>query len=340
MKRFWLFRSNLRIVEGYHIYKILEDFKNNCWDFYLLQGIYYLENNYFDEFVVFRLNPKGRRLQDIVFDINGKKFIQKWVDSFKEVYKYSSPDITMFRGGFLEYDEVVKENPVYFGKKLYLGAGRRLFPQYGGKYDVILLESERDFNKSYNCISFYKTANPNIFKPLFNQTKKYDLCLGCNYTQQKYKGQEFFISSISKSSFLKGLKIVHAGNEPDVGKELCRKYSVDNIEFVGWLERTELNKLLNQSKVGIVTSNLVDGCPRISTEILMSGTPLLIRDQTRLLRYYKQSGVVEFNDKNIEKKIIEVFSENENLVKEVMAIVNTRLSISTICRKNLDMWKV
>lgn len=337
MRRFWIFRSNLRILENYYNCKNLEDFKSKCWDFYLLQGLWYLENGYFDEFVVFRLGLKGSKLADIIFDINSRKFIQRWVNSFKEVYRYPSPDISFFRGGFPQYDEVVRENPRHFGKTLYLGAGKRLFPQYGGKYDTILLESELDFNNNHNCSPFYKTANPNIFKPLNINSKKYDLCWPNNFSQIRYKGQQFFISSISKSKLLRSLKIVHCGNSLEVGNKLCKKYNVNNIEFKGWLERPELNKLLNQSKFGIVTSNQSDGCPRISTEILTSGTPLLIRNQTRILDHYKENGVVEFDDINVETKIKEALLHHTKLHTKLLSSLE-KFSFDIICKKNWKIW--
>ena len=191
MRTIWLFRSNILELEYYHKYRDLETFENNCHDFYLLMLIWFLRNDCFDEAIVWRLSK--RKTRDIVFDVNGKKFIQRWVKSFKEVYEYPKPNISLFRGGFPEYDEVVREDFSFFNKKIYLGAGRRLFPQYGGKYDTILLEDERDFNKSYNYLPFYKTANPRIFKSLNFETKKYDLSWICNFTQMRHKGQKFFI---------------------------------------------------------------------------------------------------------------------------------------------------
>jgi hypothetical protein len=99
-KIFWLFRANLRQKESYHELKNLEDFKNNCWDWYLIQGIWFLENNIFDEVVIWRLQPKEIQ-NDLVFVINEKKFIQRWVQNFNEVFNYSKPDISFFRGGFV-----------------------------------------------------------------------------------------------------------------------------------------------------------------------------------------------------------------------------------------------
>ena len=337
MKSLWIFRSNIRDLEYYHQYRFLQEFKEKCHDFYLLQGIFYLESDFVDEVIVWRLQPK-KRVKDLVFNIHGKKFIQKFVDDFSECLKFPKPFITLWRGGFPEYDNLTKKHYKFFGSRsLYLGAGKRLFPQYGGMYDVILLEDERDFNKSFKCFPFYKTANSNIFRAV-SLPKKYDICWVCNFSQIRYKGQEFFISAISKSKFLKSLRIVHAGNKPEVGKKLCKKYNVDNIEFKGWLDRIALSTTLNGSKIGIVTSNQVDGCPRVSTEILMTGTPLLVRDETRLLCYYKKNGAIEFSDQNISKKIKMVFSNYNDYYVKLQASIESTFSLESICRMNWKLW--
>lgn len=336
MRRFYLFRSDLRILEKYHQYKTSDDFKKFCWDYYLLQGIYFLENNYFDEVIIWRLQPKKHQ-QDIIFNINGKQFIQRWVDDFKEVFKYPKPLISFFRGGFKSYCKITKLNPKFFGVKLYLGASKRFIPEYGGIYDKILVESEKELKTIPDSIPFYKTANPNIFKPLVLK-KKYNICWPNNFTQINYKGQEFFISIIRSCPYLKSLKIVHVGNKPEIGMKICKKYNVKNIEFKGHVDRFELNKILNQSKFGLVTSNLNDGCPRISTEILMSGTPLIIREHTKLLKYYKQKGVVEFNDKNIIKRIRFSMKHYSKFSNEVLESVKEKLSFSEVCEKNIDLW--
>lgn len=337
MRSLWIFRSNIRDLEYYHRYRFLQEFKEKCHDFYLLQGIFYLEHEFVDEVVIWRLQPK-KKVKDIVFNIRGKEFIQKFVDDFSECLKFPKPFVTLWRGGFWEYDKLTKKHHKFFGSRsLYLGAGRRLFPQYGGKYDIILLEDERDFNKSFKCLPFYKTANPKIFRPISSK-KKYDVCWVCNFSQVRHKGHEFFVSSVSKSKFLKSLKIVHVGNKPEVGRKLCKKYNVNNIEFRGWSSRTTLNMVLNGSRIGIVTSNQVDGCPRVSTEVLMSGIPLLIRDETRLLSYYKKNGAVEFNSKNVSEKIKTVLSNYDDYYIELQASIDNNFSLNIICRMNWKLW--
>jgi len=337
MKRiFWLFRTNLRNLEYYHAYKNSNVFKEKCHDFYLLQGIWFLENDIFDEVIIWRLQPKGKNIKDIIFNINGKLFIQRFVKNFNECFNYEKPMITFFRGGFRDYCDLIRKDKKFFGRSLYLGAGKRIYPIFGGVYDKILIESEKDENPKFNTIPFYKTSNQNIFKPL-NLVKKYDICWICNFTQIKQKGQGFFINEISKSNYLKKIRIVHIGNEEKLGKKLCDKYNVYNIEFLGKLEREKINEILNQSKIGIVTSNKSDGCPRISTEILSSGTPLLIRDQTRLLDIYKTFGVVQFNDKDLNYKTEYAFKKYEKLKKFLLSNFEI-FDIDNVCKNNLKLW--
>jgi hypothetical protein len=333
MKRLYIFRTNLKNLEYYHNFKDLETFKLKCHDFYLLQGIWFLENNYFDEVIIWRQSDK--KIEDIIFNVNGKQFIQRWVFNFNEVLKYPKPDISFFRGGFPEFCEVTKKNPKFFGLKLYLGAGPRLLPKYGGIYDKILIEDEKD-NVQSNCVPFYKTTNHNIFKPL-NLQKKYDICLVSNIKQPR-KGTEFIINEISKSKFLKSLNICHLGEYSNIGIELCKKLNVININFLGYKDKEEMNYILNQSKFGLVSANRNDGCPRVITEILTSGTPLLIRDQTRLLNYYKQFGVVEFSNLNFEDQLKYMFNDYPILTKKLNDNLD-RFSMEKICILNLNLWK-
>ncbi len=333
MRRFWLFRSNIRDLEYYHSFNDLETFEKMCHDFYLLMGLWFLKKDIFDEVIIWRIAHK--KIPDIVFEINGKKFIQKFCISFDECLNYPKPMASIFRGGFPEYDDVVKKDPSAFGMKFYLAAGKRLYPKDEKLYDKVLIESEED-NRG-NDIRFYKTCNPNIFYPIPSLRKIYDLCWICNNTQIRHKGQEFFISSISKNDYLKSLKIIHIGNKPEIGLELCKKYGVDNIRFIGQAERYDINVFLNFSKFGIVTSNKEDGCPRVSTEVLCSGTPLIIRDQTRLLNFYKESGVVLFNDKSLNEAVAYAMIHYNKLKKD-LDNYSHMFSIDTICGMNINAW--
>lgn len=337
MRTFYLFRTNLRNLEYYHSITDLDEFKKKCHDFYLLHGIWFLENNIFDRVIVWRLKPKDIEKCMIVFNVNGKEFIQMFVSDFRDCFNFGKPDITFFRGGFKEYCDITKLDPKFFGMKLYLGASKRVFPQYGGVYDKILVESESNFDKRFTCVPFYKTANSNIFYPIVDSKKDYDICTVSNFEQARFKGQEFLIDHISRHDFLKSLKVVHVGNKPEVGRQLCRKYGVINIDFKGSVPREEVNEILNRSKFGIMTSDEVDGCPRITTEIIMSGTPLLIRERTRLLNFYKYRNVVEFNDNNL-FEVVKKSMNNFNTLKEAALNEINNLSMDNICKKNIELW--
>lgn len=331
MKIFWLFRTNLRKYEYYHSIDNLEQFKKECHDFYLLMGIWMLENTELQEFVVWRLKHRPDHWLEIIFNIKGKRFIQRFVNDFNECFSWApSPDITFFRGGFPEYAKPTKAHAKHFGLKLYYGAGQRIQPQYGGVYDKILVEDERDYGP--NTIPFYKTANPNIFHPM-DLERKWDICWPCNFAQLKYKGQRWFIKQIAKSGYLKKLKILHIGDKPDIGKELCKKYNVNNVDFKGWMTRQELNKYLNQSKIGLVTSNELDGSPRVITEILCSGIPLLKRIDTRaIMKYLNSATFTGYNTDKENRFKIDYLSEKSDLdLGDV--------SMDHVCRKNLELWK-
>lgn len=341
MRIFWLFRSNIRHLEYYHQYETLEEFEKNCHDFYMLLGIWLLRNNHTDTFIVWRLSKNPPK--NIDFIVDGKLYSQRWVKNFAEVFNYPQPQMSLFRGGFKEYDTVTKQNPAHFGLKLYLATGRRIYPQWEGKYDVFLQEDPTDFRKGYTCLPFYKTASPDIFYPIPDgqidwPDTNIDICWPCNFAQIRHKGQEDFIRAVSQSSYLKTLRIVHCGNKPKVGKQLCEKYGVKNIEFMGEVDRPTLNEVLNKSEFGLCMSNKVDGCPRIVTEILMSGTPLILRNETRLIDSYKKNGVVEVNLGNIEKKIIRAFQDYHQLRREVEYAIKNTISFDQICRKNISRW--
>jgi len=331
INRFYLFRSNIKELEYYHKYKDLYEFERYCHDFYMLFPMELLRNDIMDEVVIYRFSDIER--QPIQFEINSKPYTQKWIRHLDDIFKDPSATMTFWRGGFTEYDNMINKNPKFFGRMLYLAASKRIVPT-NNKYDNVLIESDNDSSTS-NSKPFYKTVNPNIFKPL-NLKPEYDLCWICNFSQISQKGQEWFIKKISESKRLRKLKILHLGNNPSIGAKLSTSYGINNITFADWKPREEINEYLNKSRFGIVTSNMNDGCPRTSTEILGSGTPLLVRDQTRLLSYYKTHGVVVFSE-NPEETIINSVTNYDYYKQDLLDTMDT-LSMKTICMKNFDLW--
>ena len=339
--KMWLFRSNLRPLENYHSIEDIETFKEECHDFYVLQLIWYLENEFIDEGIVWRLRPlsEHKTISNKHWKVNGKWFSQVWVDEFEEALEQNTlaTDISFFRGGFPEYDRLTKHKSKHkLGTKLYLGAGQRVYPKYGGKYDKILFEEEVTFGK--NSVPFFKTAQSNIFYPkLPMATPLFDICYIANFSQLSYKGQEKFIKQVADSEYLQSLRIVHLGNKPEIGTALCDKYNVYNIQFKGWVDRDESNNIINSSKFGLVYSNQTDGSPRVISEILSTGTPLFISDQTRALNYYRCPGVISFNDADFER-VVKVGMEHHFLIKEQAMKSRRRFSMDLICQRNWKEW--
>lgn len=335
-KVLWIFRTNLRPLEYYHKFREINEFKTYCHDFYLLMGLWYIENDVFDEVVVWRLKPKDQEVRDIAFNVREKIFTQKFTDSFYKVVELPTPTISLFRGGFQEYCMITKRQPAHFGTSLYLGAGRRVFPQYGGRYKKVLVESDEDLNHSLT-VPFFKTANNKIFYPFKINDLKYDLCWICNFTEVNYKGQEYFIEQVSRSKYLKSLNIIHIGNEPNKGVEFSKRFGVSNINFLGYLSRPEINTFLNQSRLAIITSDENDGSPRVITEVLASCIPLLIREKTRVLSFYKEKGVVEFKDNELEDKAKYAFTNRNSLRQQLLENLDT-ISLGQICVLNYRIW--
>jgi NurA-like 5'-3' nuclease len=108
---------------------------------------------------------------------------------------------------------------------------------------------------------------------------------------------------------------------------------------MGEVNRPRLNEILNLSAFGLNMSNQVDGCPRVSTEVLMSGTPLIVRGTVRLLNYYKKRGVIEINESNFVNKIMSAFKNYDQHRKEIREAIQGDLSFETNNKKNIDIWR-
>jgi len=353
MKIFYLFRSNLRHPEYYHKYKTLSEFEYNCHDFYLLFPLELLKMGKYDKVIIWRLTDIPR--DDIVFKFKneiGTKgiFIQKFCTrSFDEAFSLPRPDVSVFRGGFQEYDSVINKIPGFFGKTFYLGASRRLTPQYGGEYDIILYESELDLSSTESKSKFifkrfFKTTNPKIFYHDDNIKPEFDIIWPWKYTSDHRKGEHFFLESIKKHSGLHGLrqlKIYHCGNEPKKAKKLFDSYGVSNIICDDIKHYHDMSDIINNGICGLLTSDKEDGCPRLSTEILSCCVPLLIRNKTRLLDYYNGFGRFNYIDGNdLYNKFMFIKENRSEIVDRLKIRVRKDLSLREICNMNVKEWEI
>ncbi len=212
-------------------------------------------------------------------------FIERWVPSFLTYKGRFNPDVIFCRGGFMEYHSVLQRFPQAI--KIYYGAGRRFLPQKGfHAYDIILQDSpeqveicKKQFPKLLTTL-FIKPAADNLFYPMWDVEKEYDVCFSANGAQP-FKGHDFVYSTVPKD-----LKLLNLGNNPR-----HFKYP-DNVTSYRVL-RPEMAKNIAKCRVGIVTvSSDIDSCPRVIPELLACGIPIVVLDGVRFWREkYIVSGV-------------------------------------------------
>lgn len=272
---------------------------------------------------------------------NGKRkvrytenFIERWIPNFK-ITKYDfKPDVIFTRGGFKSYDPILKRNSKAF--KIYYGAGRRFYPRkMFSDYDLILvdtskqLKSVRELFPTIKSDLIVKPVAENIFKPISNKEKKYDIILVGNYNLKVNKGHDFAFERIPKH-----YKILCAGIVP---KKIRRKYP--NVEFTGWLPRKRLPELYAQSKVAIVCCGTVDSCPRVIPEAIACNCPILVLDRINFShkKYINEQTGILTNENNFVKDLIKMIGDYKQFSPSVYYKNNLSLEISS--KKILELIK-
>ena len=200
--------------------------------------------------------------------------IERWIPIFDFYNSNFIPDIIFCRGGFKEYHTILKR----FSKaiKLYYGAGRRFLPQSGfSDYDIILQDSpeqveicKQKFPKALTTL-FVKPAPDNLFYPIPEIKKEYDICFIANGSQN-FKGHFFVYDTIPP-----WFTLLNLGNNP-----YNFRYP-DNVTSYRLL-KSEMPKNIAKCKMGIVAvSAEIDSCPRVIAELLACGLPIVVLDTVR-----------------------------------------------------------
>lgn len=221
-------------------------------------------------------------------------FTERWIKDFKHSYKYDfDPDVIFCRGGFSEYDHIIKKYPDAI--KVYYGAGRRFLPN-NSKYDLILQDSKEQLKEcrkvfpSIPSTTFIKPAADNIFYPMPIE-KDYDVVFPANGSQEKLKGHQFVYDKIDHKKY----SVLNLGNKGKIKPpSLVHRYRV---------KRTMMPESLQRAKVGLVCSvNKVDSCPRVIPEMLACDIPIIclkgIRFQEDLYMNEKTGLVVDKKEVN------------------------------------------
>jgi len=204
-------------------------------------------------------------------------FVERWVPSFTTYQPNFCPDVIFCRGGFPEYHEVLHRFP--FAIKIYYGAGRRFLPQPGYfDYDIILQDSHEQveickekFPKPLTTL-FIKPAADNIFYPMSEVEKEYDVCFPANGAQH-FKGHDFVYPTVPKD-----IKLLNLGNNP-------KKFKYpDNVTSYRVL-RPKMAENIAKCKVGIMASRAeIDSCPRVIPEMLACNVPVVALSRVKFWR--------------------------------------------------------
>lgn len=207
-------------------------------------------------------------------------FAEKWLPSFKKRKHDFNPDVIFCRGGFPEYDTVLRRNPDAF--KIYYGAGYRGIPpiKQFQNYDLILVDTPRQLEDAKkklpnkNIRMMIKPAADNIFKPYKSDMsgKVFDVILVGNYNKGVNKGHDFAFQKIGDK-----LKVLSVGNVP---KKVRKKYP--QVRFIGWVPRKMLPQYYFACKVAIICCGAEDSCPRVVPEALACNTPILVLDRVNI----------------------------------------------------------
>jgi glycosyltransferase involved in cell wall biosynthesis len=201
-------------------------------------------------------------------------FIERWLPDFRKPATFQ-PTVIFARGGFLEYDNILKHHKSAY--KIYYGAGRRFYPTYNFKnYKLILNDTPEQIKRTkklFPAIKVYpliKPAAENIFCPMLG-AKKYDIIFVANEHKTGCKGHDFILQATPSH-----LKILQVGL---ASKKLRRKYK--HVTFTGWVARNQMSSYYSQAKVAVVSCEGIDSSPRVIPEALACNCPVVVTDKVQ-----------------------------------------------------------
>jgi glycosyltransferase involved in cell wall biosynthesis len=194
-------------------------------------------------------------------------------------------DVVFCRGGFPWQDKFVKQFPKAI--KIYYGAGKRFLPATDTAYDLVIVDSKRQYDiasKKYYTITWNKPCAENIFlKNAVQYQPEYDVCYVANSQQRAIKGIEWVCATIPDR-----FTMLHLGfNDPLFTSKVVSTR----------LKREQLPSFYSRCRVGIVPYfGGVDSAPRVIPEMLASGLPVVVADNIDISDELKECPYVIVSD--------------------------------------------
>ena len=161
----------------------------------------------------------------------------------------------------------------------YAASGRGI-PRYWTRFHGILVDDMRHesivrrYYPGAYIAPFMKTAVPEVFRPLAEEEKLFDVCLVGDLATAR-KNLPCLTDVIAN---LPQVKFVICGKKPD--PRLAEKLGSrpGQITCPGFVPHEQLNRIYNQSKLGLLTSNESDASPRVILEFMAAGLPALANE--------------------------------------------------------------
>lgn len=193
-----------------------------------------------------------------------------WVIT-KSTNDLRSFDVVLARGGFEYYIPILKKCRNAY--KVYYGAGKRIFPQDKINYEMILVDCEEDLKiatKKYPQSKVILWTKPcaRHYMPV-DVEKKYDVCYVAPNPKDERKRCEWVYKTAPED-----LRILQLGNEPHIKPP-------KNIK-VKRVASTKMPKVISKCKVTIAPYSGNDSAPRIITESMACGVPVVCSKDVKL----------------------------------------------------------
>ena len=242
-------------------------------------------------------------------------------------------DLIISRGGYNEYISFLQKHQNT--PHIYLGCGIRWNPfdrcvegMKGLRVDGVLVDSEKQDNiikDQVQTIVFPKPAADNIFYPLSDVKKQYDLVYNCFASVSIHKGGSWLALRIPN-----GCKVLVIGPE-NKWLEAEAKTKRISVTFTGRIERKNICSIVSQARVGVVCDDgMFDSGPRVLPEFLAMGIPVIVRDCVKadLNSYIKllESGMI-VSDNPIEFKVALKRLSISKMHKSVLKIYNDNFNM-------------